>query len=89
MVGLDNYIKKIRQILAKANWTQSRLAQEIGVTFATVNRWLKGHRKPHPVQIGQINRLYKEIVGILPLESSAINKILGDVLKEKKRFPTI
>lgn len=86
---MENYITKMKQILDKTNWSQARLAQEIGVTFTTVNRWLKGHTKPHPAQIRQINRLYKEIVGILPLQSSEINQILEDVLKEKKRFSKI
>ncbi len=53
-----NYIDKINEILSKTKWSQSQFAQELGVTFATVNRWLNGHTKPHPAQLKQIDKLF-------------------------------
>jgi len=38
----------VRDIRQKTGWTQERLAQEIGVSFSTVNRWERGKRKPQP-----------------------------------------
>jgi transcriptional regulator with XRE-family HTH domain len=30
------------------NLTQEQFAQEVGVTFSTVNQWENGHRRPQP-----------------------------------------
>ncbi|MDP8218064.1 MAG: helix-turn-helix transcriptional regulator [Candidatus Theseobacter exili] len=38
-------ILRIRQ---HKNWSQERFAQEIGVSFSTVNAWERGRRKPQP-----------------------------------------
>lgn len=38
----------VRSIRQKAGWTQERLAQEMGVSFSTVNCWERGKRKPLP-----------------------------------------
>ena len=59
-----NYIKNIKKILDKTGWSQSQLAQKLGVTFATVNRWLNHRTRPHPGQLRQIERLYRNTVGI-------------------------
>ena len=37
---------KIKQILDKQKITQQELANNLGVSFATVNRWVKGHITP-------------------------------------------
>ena len=42
-VNYSSYIKKIRENLLI---TQQELADMIGVTFATVNRWENGHFEP-------------------------------------------
>ena len=86
---MKNYIGKIKQILAKTGWSQSRFAQEIGVTFASVNRWLKGHTKPHPIQLKQIDILFKKIIGIIPLAEGELKQIITEVEKKKKQFPKI
>jgi DNA-binding transcriptional regulator YiaG len=38
--------KRIRRIREKLGLTQEQFAQTIGVSFATVNRWERGHTKP-------------------------------------------
>lgn len=37
---------KIEVVRNKLNLSQERLAKELGVSFATVNRWEKGHSEP-------------------------------------------
>lgn len=37
---------KIEIVRNKLNLSQERLAKELGVSFATVNRWEKGHSEP-------------------------------------------
>jgi len=84
-----NYINKIKEILDKTHWTQTQLAYEIGVTFATVNRWLKHHTRPHLVQLRAIDKLYKEYVGIAPLSDAEIQQTLTTVDEERKKHNNI
>ena len=37
--------------------TQVQLAEKLGVTFQTVNRWLNRRMKPRPIQEHQIKKL--------------------------------
>ena len=40
--------------------TQEQLAKNLGVAFATVNRWLNGKYKPRKIQQYHIEKLLKE-----------------------------
>lgn len=40
--------------------TQMKLAEVLGVTFATVNRWFNGHHEPNEIQRYQIEKLLSE-----------------------------
>ena len=81
-----NYIAKIRRILDKTRWTQTQFAQELGVTFATVNRWLRQHTRPHPAQLQAIDKLHKKHVGIIPLDEKELQEVLSKgMIKRKKR----
>lgn len=86
---MNNYISSIQQILVKTGWPQARLADEIGVTFATINRWINGHRKPHPAQLRQIDRLFKELVGLVPVPVDQVQKAIQSVEEQKKKCPPI
>jgi transcriptional regulator with XRE-family HTH domain len=52
-------IKKLEEYRLKNRITQERLAEMLGVSFCTVNRWLNGKNKPHKIQEYQIKRLLK------------------------------
>lgn len=52
--------EKVRIILKATGWTQARLAEELGTTQPTVNRWLKGV-EPEGHRRDAINALYDEI----------------------------
>lgn len=41
-----DYQKLLRQILAASGWSQEDLAQQIGVSFATLNSWVNGKSQP-------------------------------------------
>lgn len=43
-------IKRLEVYRLKNRVTQERLAEMLGVSFATVNRWLNGKTKPHKIQ---------------------------------------
>ena len=38
-------VKRLRE---RMGLTQEQFAQEVGVTFSTVNQWENGHRRPQP-----------------------------------------
>ncbi|MEA3493627.1 MAG: Fic family protein [Candidatus Margulisiibacteriota bacterium] len=85
----NNYIAQIKAILNATGWSQVKLAQEIGVTFAALNRWLNQRAKPRPSTQKEIYRVYKEEVGILPLPDKNIRQALHSLDREKKKHKNI
>jgi predicted XRE-type DNA-binding protein len=51
---------QIHLIVAEKGWNQQRVADHIGVSQSTVNRWLKGS-EPEGANRDAINKLYKSI----------------------------
>lgn len=47
----------IKDIRSRLNLSQTEIAEKLGVSFATVNRWEKGHRTPSQIALGNIKRL--------------------------------
>ena len=68
-------------------WTQPRLAQQLGVTFASLNRWLNRHAVPHPAMRQAILALYKAEVGIIPLPADVLARALKKLDREKPKHP--
>lgn len=50
-------VKKIRQA---TGWTQEKLAQEIGVSFSTVNGWERGRRYPQPFLLRKLQEIAEQ-----------------------------
>ena len=50
-------IKRLEEYRLKKRITQERLAEMLGVSFCTVNRWLNGETKPRKIQEYHIKRL--------------------------------
>lgn len=84
-----NYIEQLKSILTATGWNQVSLAGKLGVTFATLNRWLNGHARPHPAMQKAIYTLFKEQVGILPLPPAEIKQLLAVLKREKKKHKDI
>jgi len=85
----NNYIRHLTALLETTGWGQVKLAQELGVTFATLNRWVNKHAVPHPSMQRAIHALYKEKVGILPIPTESIAKELANLDKEKHKHKNI
>ena len=47
----------IKDIRSRLNLSQTELAEKLGVSFATLNRWEKGHHEPSKIALGNIKRL--------------------------------
>jgi type I restriction enzyme M protein len=47
----------LKEIRAKARFTQSELAQQLGTSFVSVNRWERGASEPSPAQLERIKNL--------------------------------
>ena len=81
----NNYIEEIKALLSATGLTQQKLAQELGVTFAALNRWLNHRAVPHLSTKTKIHDLYKAKVGIFPLPAETIRQALRALDREKKQ----
>ena len=52
--------EQIKEIRSRLNLSQSELAEKLGVSFATVNRWEKGHCEPSQIAVNAIKNLCAE-----------------------------
>jgi len=86
---MGNYIKQIREIRQKTGWSQDKLAKELGVSFATINRWLNKHTSPHPSHLKSINRIFEGIVGIEPVSESEARQLIKKIGSLKKKFKAV
>lgn len=43
--------------------TQEKFANEVGVTFSTINQWENGRRKPQPFLLNRLVQMKEEIKG--------------------------
>lgn len=57
--NMKNIIDKLEEYRLKNRITQEKLAELLGVSFVSVNRWLNGHAKPQKLQVYQIEQLLK------------------------------
>jgi len=53
-------IKKLERYRLENKISQEKLAEKLGVSFSTVNRWLNGHSKPNKIQSYHIDKLIKK-----------------------------
>jgi putative transcriptional regulator len=52
---------RIRELRQNLNMTQENFAHEIGVTFATVNRWENGKTQPNKVAQKVLKQLERKL----------------------------
>ena len=56
---LMNLSEELKNIRKQRKWSQSDLAREIGVSFATVNRWETGKTQPSKLAYEKIIKIIK------------------------------
>jgi SNF2 family DNA or RNA helicase len=57
----EDYPAKIKRLRARLGLTQAALAQELGVSFPTINRWENGKSRPSQLSWSQILKLAGEL----------------------------
>lgn len=58
-----NVVKKLELYRLENRITLQELANDLGVAFSTVSRWLNGKTKPNKIQLYHIEKLLKERFG--------------------------
>jgi len=56
-------VKRLRKAM---DLTQEQFAQEVGVSFSTVNQWENGHRQPQPFLLKKLEEME---AGIFEMEA--------------------
>ena len=56
---MDKLKEKVKELRQKKGWTQEELAQQIGVTLSTVQRWEKKGGQPTRLPRREIIRLLR------------------------------
>jgi putative transcriptional regulator len=51
----------VRELRDTMQLSQERFADELGMTFATINRWENGHATPSPLAFKQIDTLLNQL----------------------------
>ena len=57
MTASNDIATKLKRIRQRHGWSQEDLARELGVSFATVNRWENGKTKPSRLAQDKIKQI--------------------------------
>lgn len=57
---MDNLVKRLEEYRLENRISQEQLAQEIGVVFSTVSRWLNSKTKPNKMQQYHIEKYLRK-----------------------------
>ena len=56
----ETLAERIRRLRKRLGLTQTELAERMGVSFASINRWENGHVEPLPAFIRELEKLERE-----------------------------
>ncbi|MCI5745993.1 MAG: helix-turn-helix domain-containing protein [Erysipelotrichaceae bacterium] len=56
----ENYSKAILALRVKLNLTQEKLGEMLGVSYASINRWERGHFEPTILVKERLKKIFKE-----------------------------
>jgi Fic family protein len=69
-----NYQQQIKSILKATGWPQEELAQQLDVSFATVNAWINSRSVPRKRLQEQIHRLFIRVIGSDQVDDGQLKK---------------
>lgn len=68
-----NFTHLLSDIRGQLTMSQEDLARQLGVSYATVNRWENGHSRPSKLAVAQLNAFCDRMIAegklVLPEES--------------------
>lgn len=53
----EDLLQKLEEFRLENRISQQKLAEMLGVSYVSVNRWLNGHAKPNKIQVYHIKKL--------------------------------
>ncbi len=62
MLYMKTLAEKIKHCRIQKGWTQETLARNIGVTFATVQRWESGKTRPSPLAMEKLQGWLEDVL---------------------------
>lgn len=77
-----NYHNQLKSIIKASGWSQEKLAQNLGVSFATLNSWLNNRSAPRSKAQLNIEKLYVTIVGVDQVELATLHAVKQDAIKQ-------
>lgn len=78
------YQRVLQQILAAAGWSQEELAQQLGVSFVTLNSWINGKSTPKREANKQaIETITAKILGADVVDTGTLKELKTHALKHK------
>ena len=79
--------QKLHQIRIHAGKTQTELANELGVSFPTLNSWINGRSQPRPKAIDKINALYSKYLGDTNVQADTLKQKIAQLKHWQRQFP--
>ncbi len=76
--------EKLRIIQRLSGLTQEKVARELGVSFVTLNSWVRGRSQPRATAQARIDELYRRITGQKVIPEAALQAKLR-ILQKKRR----
>ncbi|MBU1090149.1 Fic family protein [Patescibacteria group bacterium] len=84
-----NISQKLRFIQKLSELTQEKLAQRLGVSFATLNSWINGKSTPHPKAQVRIDLLYLELSDQREIPENVLAAKKELILNKGRKFKNI
>lgn len=71
---MKTYREKLMRILAASGWSQEGLAEKLGVSFVTLNKWVNARSQPRTGARERIDMLLAQIVGVDTVSEQEISE---------------
>lgn len=93
------YKRHLKDIIVVSGWSQERLAQELGVSFATLNSWVRNRSVPRKKAQNRIELLFFSLSGNIEvrnddlvaekLEAASLHITAKEIVSNKKLLDTL
>lgn len=81
--------EKLGLIKQLSGLTQVKMAQKLGVSFATLNSWINGRSQPHAKKFKLIDALYLKLTGQNVIPKDILNGKKAALAANRKKFKNI